>query len=87
MFIKYVKKIERLIKLRYGLILTVFFVFFVIVSLLISAPMFPGNIFCKLIGISAVEYSRFLSAVFNGVFYGSILWLVFVVISRRFEEK
>ena len=58
-----------------------------VASLLIPAPMFPGNVFCKLIGISAVEYSLFLSVVFNGVFYGSILWLVFVVISRRFEEN
>ena len=73
--------------MQHTLILIIFFAFFMVASLLIPTPMFPGNVFCKLIGISAVEYSLFLSAVFNGVFYGSILWLVFVVISRRFEEK
>jgi hypothetical protein len=49
--------------------------------------MFPGNFFCTLIGENVNEYSEYLSAVFNGVFYGVILWLVFVLISRRFEEK
>jgi len=49
--------------------------------------MFPGNFFCTLIGGSTAEYSRYLSAVFNGVFYGVILWLVFTVISRRLEKE
>ncbi|MEM3622982.1 MAG: hypothetical protein QXR76_04345 [Candidatus Bathyarchaeia archaeon] len=68
-------------------ILMTFFLLFTAASLLIPSPMFPGNFFCALIGGSISEYSEFLSAVFNGVFYGIILWLVFVLISRRFEEK
>jgi hypothetical protein len=47
--------------------------------------MFPGNFFCTLIGESVVEYAEYLSAVFNGVFYGVILWLVFVVVARKLE--
>ena len=49
--------------------------------------MFPGNVFCEWIGNAAIGYSEYLSAVFNGVFYGVILWLVFTVISRRLEEE
>jgi len=48
--------------------------------------MFPGNFFCALIGVIS-EHAKYLSAVFNGVFYGVILWLVFTVISRRLEAE
>ncbi|MGB9854167.1 MAG: hypothetical protein ACPLRY_05105 [Candidatus Bathyarchaeales archaeon] len=68
-------------------ILIVFFSIFLAASLLIPSPMFPGNIICVLIGGLASEYSKYLSAVFNGVFYAVILWLIFVVISRRLEEE
>jgi hypothetical protein len=69
------------------LILTVFFLLFTFASLLIPTPMFPGNFFCTLIGESVVEYAEYLSAVFNGVFYGVILWLVFVVVARKLGEQ
>jgi hypothetical protein len=69
------------------LILIVFFSMFTAASLLIPSPMFPGNLFCTLIGEIMNDYAKFLSAVFNGVFYGVILWLVFVVISRRLEGE
>jgi hypothetical protein len=49
--------------------------------------MFPGNVFCTWIGTAISGYEKFLSAFFNGVFYGVILWLAFAVISRRFEEE
>jgi hypothetical protein len=49
--------------------------------------MFPGNFFCMLIGDTIREYSRYFSAVFNGVFYSIILWLVFSVISKRLEKE
>jgi len=32
-------------------------------------------------------YSGYLGAVFNGAFYGAVLWLVFIVISRRLEAE
>lgn len=73
--------------MRGALILTVFFLIFTSASLLIPTPMFPGNIFCTLIGESIVEYAEYLSAVFNGVFYSVILWLVFVLVSRKLEEE
>ena len=67
------------------MILIVFFLLFASASLLIPSPMFPGNFFCALIGKAISEYAGYLGAIFNGVFYGVILWLVFVVISKRLE--
>jgi len=72
--------------MRGALILIVFFLTFTSASLLIPTPMFPGNFFCTLIGEPVAEYSEYLSAVFNGVFYSVILWLVFALVSRRLEE-
>lgn len=68
-------------------ILIVFFSIFLLASLLIPSPLFPGNVICTLIGGAANKYSAYLSAVFNGVFYGAILWLIFTTISRRLEEE
>jgi len=68
-------------------ILIVFFIIFLSASLLIPTPMFPGNIFSSLIGNIVAEYREWVSAVFNAVFYGVILWLVFVAVSRKFEKE
>jgi hypothetical protein len=73
--------------MRGVIILIAFFLLFASASLLIPSPLFPGNVICTLIGNVASEYAEYLSAVFNGVFYGAILWLVFVVISRRLEKE
>ena len=73
--------------MRGALILISFFSLFTLASLLIPSPMFPGNFFCTLIGQSESEYTGYLSAVFNGLFYGVILWMVFTVISRRLEVE
>jgi hypothetical protein len=60
---------------------------FTVASLLIPRPMFPGSFFCFSIGPAATAYVDYLSALLNGVFYGVILWLVFVAVSRRLEEE
>ncbi|MDH5786867.1 MAG: hypothetical protein OEZ40_01060 [Candidatus Bathyarchaeota archaeon] len=67
--------------------MAVFFLFFAFVSLLIPSPMFPGNVFCPLIGGAMGGYSDFFCAILNGVFYGVILWLVFVTIGKKLEEE
>jgi hypothetical protein len=69
-----------------GIIALAFFSLFAAASLIIPVPLFPGSWFCALIGPSAQEYVGVLSAVFNGLFYGVILWLVFVGISRKLEK-
>jgi len=73
--------------MRGALILIAFFSLFTLASLLIASPMFPGNFFCMLIGESISDYVGYLSAVFNGLFYGVILWMVFTVISKRLEVE
>lgn len=69
------------------LILIVFFSMFTVASLLVPSPMFPGNFFCTLIGQGNNQYTDFLSAIFNGVVYGVILGLVFIVLSKRLEGE
>ncbi|MGD8546099.1 MAG: hypothetical protein PVH12_07995 [Candidatus Bathyarchaeota archaeon] len=71
--------------MRGALILLTFFALFLVASLLIPHQMFPGNIFCTLIGEAISQYTWIFSAVFNGIFYGIILWLVFVFLSKRLE--
>jgi hypothetical protein len=68
-------------------ILVVFFSTFTAASILLPSPMFPGNVLCTMLGDSVKEYTIYLSAVFNGVFYGAIMWLAFVAISRRLVQE
>jgi hypothetical protein len=69
-----------------GIIVLAFFSLFAAASLLIPVPLFPGSWFVALIGQSVQDYVGVLSAVFNGLFYGIILWLMFIGISRKLEE-
>lgn len=73
--------------MRGGLILIIFFLMFTIATLLVPCPMFPGSFLCISIGTAISGYTEYLSAVFNGVFYGVIMWLVFAGISRRLEQE
>jgi hypothetical protein len=73
--------------MRGALILLVFFSMFTVASLLIPSPMFPGSFLSALIGGALAVYSQYVSAVFNGVVYGVVLWIVFVALSRRFEQE
>jgi len=67
--------------------LIVFFLLITSASIIMQSPMFPGNIFCALLGDAVKNFSSYLSAIFNGIFYGIILWLIFVAISKRLEEQ
>jgi hypothetical protein len=75
------------VKVKGLYILLAFFSVFTVASLLIPYPMFPGNVLCQVIGESISEYSKYVSAVFNGVFYGAILWITFISIGKRFENE
>jgi hypothetical protein len=69
-----------------GMIALAFFSLFLVASLLIPAPMFPGSWFCTLMGQAARDYVSVLSALFNGIFYGVVLWAVFIGLSRKLSE-
>jgi len=68
-------------------ILLAFFALFAAASILIPAPMFPGNWFVSLLGEGFQEYVRVLSAVFNGAFYGVIIGLMFIGISKKIAPE
>jgi len=70
-----------------GAIFLAFFVLFTVASCAVPVPLFPGNL-VPVFGFVTVPagYAPFVSAVVNGVVYGLVVWLVFVLVSRRFEE-
>jgi hypothetical protein len=75
-------------------ILVVFFLMFTVASLLAPFPMFPGNFLVATIGarvraIGSVisAYALYLSAAFNGLFYGVLVWLVFAGIGRKLVKE
>ena len=68
-------------------ILIIFFLMFTVATLLAPTPMFPGNFLCVQIGPVISAYTVYLSALFNGIFYGIIVWLVFVGISRKLVQE
>lgn len=67
-------------------VFSVFLAIFLVSSLAISSPLFPGNVVCFLFGISH-SYVSFLSSVVNGVFYGFIVWVAFRLSSRWVERS
>ncbi len=66
-----------------GKILLLFFSMFALISILIPAPLFPGNWLCLMINRGLQNYIDIFSAVFNGLFYGIIVWLFFIGITRK----
>jgi hypothetical protein len=69
-----------------GYLLLAFFSIFAAASIIIPLPLFPGSWFCGLFGATISQFVRVLSAVFNGAFYGGILWLMFVGLGKKLEK-
>jgi len=72
--------------MRGGAILLAFFALFAVASYAVPVPLFPGNLVSVLVVNVPVIYVPLVSAVVNGLVYGVVVWLVFVLVSRRFEE-
>lgn len=75
--------------MRGGAIFLVFFIFFTLATLAVPIPLFPGNIVHSMfssLGIPVSFYTPLLDAVANGLLYGFIVWIVFVLVSRKLEE-
>lgn len=75
--------------MRSGAIFLVFFVFFTLATLAVPIPLFPGNIVRSVFssfGIPFSFYTPLLDAMANGLLYGFIIWIAFVLVSRRLEE-
>jgi hypothetical protein len=76
-------------KMRGGAIFLVFFIFFTLATLAVPTPLFPGNMVHSVfnsLGIPVSFYNPLLDAVANGILYGFIVWIVFVLVSKRLEE-
>ena len=65
----------------------VFFSLFSAASLLIPKPMPPGNFVSAFVGGIMDGGGLILTAFVNGIFYGVILWSVFVLLSKRLGEE
>ncbi len=66
-----------------------FIAMFAVISYLIPTPMFPGNYVCGGIGKAAqfVEQNlQIFSSLFNGLFYGGIMGLIFFGASRKIKN-
>jgi hypothetical protein len=67
-------------------IFSVFFTIFLVSSLVIPSPLFPGNFICYLAKIDEANFLFLVSAFTNGIFYGSISWLI-SILSFRLVRK
>ncbi len=79
----------ELSEMRDGAIFLVFFVFFTLATLAVPIPMFPGSMMRSVydaLSIPVSLYTPLLDALANGAVYGFIIWIMFVLISRRLEE-
>ncbi len=75
--------------MRGGAIFLVFFILFTLATLAVPIPLFPGNMVHSVLnslGIPVSLYTSLLEAVANGILYGFIIWIGFVLLSRRLEE-
>ncbi|MCK4933252.1 hypothetical protein KAS06_01140 [Candidatus Bathyarchaeota archaeon] len=68
-------------------IFATFFAIFSVSTIAIPSPLFPGNLICHLFNISDVNQSSITSAVANGMFYGSIAWIIFSLSFRWIEDN
>lgn len=68
-------------------IFVVFFLLFTSASIAVPIPLFPGNMIPTLFGIPPSEYIPYLEALTNGLTYGFISWVVFLLLARKIENS
>jgi hypothetical protein len=61
-------------------VFVVFFSIFLISSLLIPSPLFPGSVVALLFGV--IEEFWLVCALMNGLVYGLVVWAVYCVVFR-----
>jgi hypothetical protein len=73
--------------LRGGGVFMAFFLFFTLASLAVPVPLFPGNMIYTFFTLPSDTYTLLLEALANGITYGLIVWLVFVLATRKLDES
>lgn len=66
-----------------------FIAMFACISYLIPTPMFPGNYVCGGVGrvVQVVQENiQIFSSIFNGLFYGGIMGLIFFGAARKINN-
>jgi hypothetical protein len=80
-------KIKAGILMRSLAVFAVFFTIFLVSSLIIADPLFPGNVVCMLLNVSEKNQTSFMSAAINGMVYGFIAWIVYFFSFRWIERS
>ncbi|MGD8544294.1 MAG: hypothetical protein PVG48_04170 [Candidatus Bathyarchaeota archaeon] len=65
----------------------VFFAFFTLTTIVVPVPMFPGNMIYTWFGIPVTPYAFYVSAILNGITYGLVAWIVYVLASKKIEKS
>lgn len=73
--------------MRGGPVFFAFFILFTIASVAVPVPLFPGNMVLVWFSLPSADSSSLFSAMVNGFTYGLIVWLVFVLATRRLDES
>ena len=68
-------------------VFVVFFAFFTLATILVPVPMFPGNMIHVWFGIPSTSYAFYISAIINGITYGLVAWIVYVLASKKIEKS
>jgi len=72
--------------LRGGAVFFAFFILFTLASLAVPVPLFPGNMVPVWFALTSTA-SSLISAVANGITYGLVVWLVFILATKRLDES
>lgn len=73
--------------MRGGAVFLAFLLLFTLASLAVPVPLFPGNMIPVWLGLSSTDYASLISAVANGITYSMVVWLVFVLATRKLDES
>ena len=75
--------------MRGGPVFFAFFVLFLVASIAVPVPLFPGNMVPTWLGLWAsvdANLISLLSAVINGFMYGLLIWAVYVLATRNMDK-
>ena len=80
------RKKPEVIRLLGPAIFVSFFLLFMLISVAVPIPLFPGNMISTWVGIPASPFTSYLGAIANGAIYGFLIWLAFNLGNRRFKK-
>jgi len=64
----------------------VFFLIFASAMFFIPTPMFPGDTVLALTNIASSGYAAYFGALINGVVYGLVAWIIFMLTMKKIES-